>query len=229
MIKELLTALLIPMGSVLAGQTITISEELPLRNDFSYTILGWIDEDLLLFRDKGHEFYVQSFDEEMHLKWEREIYIGPRKADIIGIVSDTNRFHLIVGMREKGDYILQHRIYDGSITLTDTMTLDTMQNIFITPRYFISESEDKHKVLLFRQINGGLNLCSYGLHQKKILWKNEFEFRGGNLHLNYGSMELDNDGNFYLVLEPDKFFTKSTTARSVLFKSRHRRSNARDS
>ena len=208
MIKELLTALLVSMGSVLAGQTITISEELPLRNDFSYTILGWIDEDLLLFRDKGHEFYVQSFDEEMHLKWEREIYIGPRKADIIGIVSDTNRFHLIVGMREKGDYILQHRIYDGSITLTDTMTLDTMQNIFITPRYFISESEDKHKVLLFREINDGLNLCSYDLHQKKILWKNEFEFRGGNLHLNYGSMELDNDGNFYLVLEPDKFLQK---------------------
>ena len=56
MIKELLTALLVSMGSVLAGQTITISEELPLRNDFSYTILGWIDEDLLLFRDKGHEF-----------------------------------------------------------------------------------------------------------------------------------------------------------------------------
>src|SRR5688500_11965522 len=165
MFKELLTAFLLVLGSGVAGQTITISEELPLRNDFSYTILGWIGENLLLFRDKGHEFYVQSFDEEMHLKWEREIYIGPRRADIVGIVSDIDKFHLLVGIREKGDYILQHRIYDASITLTDTMTLDTMQNIFITPRYYISESEDKHKVLLFREKNDGLNLCSYDLHE----------------------------------------------------------------
>jgi hypothetical protein len=208
MFKELFTAFLIVFAGSAACQTITISEELPLRNDFSYTILGWIGGDLLLFRDKGHEFYVQSFDGEMHLKWEREIYIGPRKADIIGIVSDVDKFHLVVGMREKGDYILQHRVYDSSITLTDTVTLDTMQNVFITPRYFISESEDKHKVLLFREINDGLDLVSYDLQSKTILWKNEFEFNGGNLHLDYSSTELDNDGNFYLVLEPDKFLQK---------------------
>ncbi|HJW30828.1 MAG TPA: hypothetical protein VJ508_16450, partial [Saprospiraceae bacterium] len=94
-------------GSILLGlmywsaqsQSITISEELPMRSDYAYTIMGWIGGDLLLFRDKGHEFFVQAFDTDMHLKWEREVYLGDHKADVIGIVAHPNRFHVIYGMR----------------------------------------------------------------------------------------------------------------------------------
>ncbi len=189
-------------------QSITISEELPLRNDFAYTILGWVGEDLLLFRDKGHEFFIQAFDEEMHLKWEREISLGPRKADIVGIVAYPDQFHLLFGMRDKGDYVLQHRTYDNTVTLIDTMTLDIVENIFITPRYLMAESEDKSKVILFREINNGINLCSYDLNSRKVLWKSELEFIGGNVHREFTSMEVSNLGDFYLVLEPDKFMQK---------------------
>src|SRR5687767_15904009 len=89
------------------SQTITISEELPLRNDYAYTIVGWVGDDLLLFRDKGHEFFVQAFDEEMHLKWEREIIIGQRRADILGVTGHDKSFHLLIGIRDKGDYFIQ--------------------------------------------------------------------------------------------------------------------------
>lgn len=53
------------------SQSISISEELILRNDYAYTVLGWVKEDLLLFRDKGHQFFIQAFDKELRLKWER--------------------------------------------------------------------------------------------------------------------------------------------------------------
>lgn len=208
MMKWIVPVLFLLSPSIVFCQTITISEELPLRNDYAYTILGWVGGDLLLFRDMGHEYFVQAFDEEMHLKWEREILLGPRKADIIGVVPHEDQFHLIFGMRDKGDYILQHRSFDHTVTLQDTMTLDTVPNIFITPRYLIAESEDKSKVLLFREINNGIHLCSYDLTQRHVLWKNEFEFSVGNLHRDYSSMEVTNDGNFYLVLEPDKFLQK---------------------
>ncbi|MGB3080925.1 MAG: hypothetical protein WBB31_17725, partial [Saprospiraceae bacterium] len=73
------------------GQSITISEELALRNDYDYTILGWVGGDLLLFRDRGHEFFIQAFDEELHLKWEREILLSPHRADIIGVISHPDK------------------------------------------------------------------------------------------------------------------------------------------
>ena len=191
-----------------SAQQITISEELPLRNDYAYTILGWVGEDLLLFRDKGHEFFIQAFDEEMHLKWEREILLGPRKADIIGVVSQPGQFHLLYGMREKGDYILQHRSYDHTVSLMDTMTIDTIYNIFITPRIIMAESEDKSKVLFLNEINNGVSLCTYDIPGRKVLWKNEVDFKGGNLRRDYSSLELSNNGEFFLVLEPDRFLQK---------------------
>ena len=200
------------------SQTITISEELPMRNDYAYTILGWVGGDLLLFRDRGHEFFVQAFDEEMHLKWEREIYLGPRKADIIGVVAHDDQFHLLYGMRDKGDYLLQHRSYDHTVTLIDTLTLDMVPNVFLSPRYMMAESEDKSKVLLFRETSNGIHLVSYDLNARNVLWKSEFDFSGGNLHRDYSSMELSNEGNFYLVLEPDKFLQK--VQHLVVFSSR---------
>lgn len=190
------------------AQSIIISEELPLRNDYAYTILGWIDGDLLLFRDRGHEFFIQAFDEELHLKWEREIMLGPRKADIIGVIGHASTFHLLYGMRDKGNYVIQHRSYDHTVTLIDSMTLDIVENIFITPRIMMAESEDKTKVLIYREINNGLDLFGYDLLGKKILWANEFEFKNNNLHRNYASMVVTNDGDFYLTLEPDKFLQK---------------------
>src|SRR5688572_27860686 len=167
------------------SQTITISEELPMRNDYAYTILGWVGGDLLLFRDRGHEFFVQAFDEEMHLKWEREIILGPRKADILGVIGHETSFHLVFGMRDKGNYMIQHRSYDHTVTLQDTMTLDLVENVFITPRISLVESEDKSKILIYREINNGLNIFSYDVMARKILWAKEFEFNNNNLQRDY--------------------------------------------
>lgn len=208
LLKSLVSIIFTVLSIPLCSQEITISEELPLRNDYAYTILGWVGNDLLLFRDRGHEFFIQAFDEEMHLKWEREILLGPRKADIIGIIGHSNKFHLLYGTRDKGDYILQHRSYDHSVTLIDTTTLDIVQNVFITPRVLMSESEDKTKVVLFREINNGLSLFSYDLENQMVLWKTEFEFSSGNLTRDYTSMEISNKGDIHLVLEPDKFLQK---------------------
>lgn len=208
-IRKLITliAVLLCLSNSTA-QSIIISEELPLRNDYAYTILGWIEGDLLLFRDRGHEFFVQAFDEEMHLKWEREIILGPRKADILGVMGHAKTFHLVFGTRDKGNYIIQHRSYDHTVTLLDTMTLDLVENVFITPRISLVESEDKSKTLIYREINNGLNILSYDLNNRKILWAKEFEFKNNNLHRDYTSMVVTNNGDFYLTLEPDKFLQK---------------------
>ena len=203
--------LLLHTVSPLCSQAITISEELPLRSDYAYTILGWIGGDLLLFRDKGHEFFVQAFDEEMHLKWEREITIGPRRGDILGIIAHEDQFHLIIGMRDKGDYIIQHRAYDEQINLIDTVTLGEVENVFITPRFYMAESEDKSKALIFRESGNGIFLISYDIHKRKVLWKNEFDFPSGNLQRDYTSMEVSNDGHFFLTLQEDGFLQKVQT------------------
>ncbi|MEP6647825.1 MAG: hypothetical protein ABJC12_12120, partial [Saprospiraceae bacterium] len=190
------------------GQSITISEELALRNDYDYTILGWVSGDLLLFRDRGHQFFIQAFDEELHLKWEREVSLGPHKADIIGVVSHPDRIDIIYGIREKGDYYLKHRSYDHSITLIDTMTLGIVENIFITPHVQLAHSDDEGKVVLYREDSDGLHVLSYDLNSQKVLWLKSLKIPGGIFQRDFTSVEVSNTGDFYLTVEPDKFMQK---------------------
>ena len=206
--KLLFTVLFSFMAYTAFSQFITISEELPLRNDYDYTILGWVAHDLLLFRDRGHEFYVQAFDGELHVKWEREIPLGPQKADIIGVVATDDRIHIIFGMREKGNYFIRHSSFDHTISLIDTMTLGFIENIFITPRIQMANSEDKSKALLLREDNDGMNLISYDLNTREVIWTNTLKLTGGT-QSGYRSMEVNNDGEFYLTIEPDKSSQKS--------------------
>lgn len=204
----ILVLMIFPGASTLQAQVITVSEELPLRSDYSYRILGWIDGDLMLFRDRGHQFFVQSFDEELHLKWEREITVGEGRGDIIGIVSDSGLIHIFIGIRDKGDYSIQHRVYDPAINLIDSVTIDKIENIFITPRMLISTSEDKTNVVIFRENGNSLVLHSYGITEREVLWENEFTLPPGQFSHDYRSVEVSNSGAFYLTIQPDRFLQK---------------------
>jgi hypothetical protein len=196
------------MAPVAKTQSITISEELLLRNDYAYTILGWVDNNLLLFRDKGHAFFIQAFDKDLHLKWEREIVLGESRADIIGIVTHDDRFHVLFGMREKGNYYVHHFSYNKEVTLIDTAIITIFENVFIPPRIQLKESEDKSKVLLFQQDNTGLQLYSYDLYFQEVLWRKTLNLEGQNLAEDYRSMVIKNDGEFYLALSSLKIQQK---------------------
>lgn len=190
------------------GQVITISEELTLRSDYSYTILGWVEHDMLLFRDRGHQFFVQAFDEQLHLKWEKEIYLGPRKSDIIGLVAHDDRFHVIYGQREKGDYLLYHRSYDHGVSLTDSVLIDTIYNIFLTPRINMQESEDENQIVLYHENNNTLQLVGYNILQQRQNWKHELKLTGLNLQRNYSNLRVSNEGDMFLTFQPDRFLQK---------------------
>lgn len=186
------------------AQSITISEELALRNDYAYTILGWVDKNMLLFRDKGHAFFIQAFDEELHLKWERELYLSDSRADIIGIVAHNDRFHIIYGTREKGSYAVLHKAFSNDVTLVDTSTITRFENAFMIPRFLMRESEDKSKVLLYKQENNSLQLYSYDLHTLQILWAKSINFEGTQLEEDYSPLIINNYGDFFLPMRSER-------------------------
>ena len=183
------------------AQVIAISEELQLKNDYAYTILGWVEKDLLLFRDRGHAFYVQAFDEELHLKWEREIFLSDSRADIIGIVAHEDRFHVLYGTRIRGDYYVRHKSFSHEVNLLDTTTLAVYNNVFIVPRFLMQESDDKSKVVLVKEDNEGVLMYSYDLRMLEILWVKSINFEGKKLLQDFRPLVVTNDGEFYLPMK----------------------------
>ena len=183
------------------SQSIVISEELLLRNDYAYTVLGWVKDDLLLFRDKGHQFFIQAFDKDLHVKWEREIFLGEGRADIIGLVAKEDRFHIVYGIREKGDYYIYHRSYGPEVNLIDKDTIDILENAFIIPPILMKESEDKNKVLLYQEENSVLRLYSFDLQARVVLWANSIKLEGSHVDMDFSTLVINNAGDFFLPLK----------------------------
>ncbi len=185
----------------MSAQMITISQELGLRSDYSYSILGWVENDMLLFRDKGNSFFIQSFDRKMHLKWEREMLLGDARVDVIGAIAHEDRFHMLFGVRIKGVYRIQHYVYNHEVNLIDSLSLTVYGNSFVTPRIFMEESEDKSKILLYEYQNRGLTLLSYDLNTKEIGTVHRLSLDGKNLIEDFRSIIVSNSGEFYLTLQ----------------------------
>ena len=187
----------------LQAQEITVSEELPMRNEYAYSLLGWVGGDLLLFRDKGHEYYIQAFDEELHVKWEREIYLGDRKTDIIGIVAREDRFHLIYGIHYKGDYFIYDRSYAHDISLLDTMEIAKLESIYLTPPFQMKDSEDETKIILSYEEGNTLHMIGYDLANRRVTMTHAFKVQGSNMSRDYSHLLVSNAGDFYLTLESE--------------------------
>jgi hypothetical protein len=195
----------------LYAQEITVSEELPMRSEYAYSMLGWVDGDLLLFRDKGHEYFIQAFDEELHVKWERELYLGERKSDIIGIVARKDRFHLIYGVHYKGDYFLYDRSFAHDVSLIDTMEIGKLESTYLTPLFQMKQSEDESKIVLYYEEGSTLQIIGYDLDNHVVTMTHAIKFTGSNQGRDYSNMLVSNAGDFYLTLQTDKTTQKKET------------------
>jgi len=191
-------------STCLHGQEITISEELPMRSEYAYFLIGWVDGDLLLFRDKGHEYFIQAFDEELHVKWERELDLGDHRSDIIGIVAEKDRFHLIYGIHIKGDYFLYDRSYAHDVSLMDTMQIGKLESVYLTPMFQMKESEDETKIVLSYEEDGTLQIIGYDLINHAVTRTQGIKMSGTNLVRDYSNMIVSNDGDFYLTMKTDR-------------------------
>ena len=81
-IQLLLTVFFLSWIQIGFSQEITVSEEVTLRSDQSYSIIGKFNEKTLLYRDKGTEFEIQAFNNELlGLSWTKELELDKKRPE----------------------------------------------------------------------------------------------------------------------------------------------------
>jgi len=82
-IQLLLIVFLLSITQIGFSQEVTISDEITLRSDQSYSIIGKFNEKTLLYRDKGTEFEVQAFNNELlGLSWTKELELDKKRPEV---------------------------------------------------------------------------------------------------------------------------------------------------
>jgi len=195
-----------------SAQRVTVSKEMNIRNDVAYDIIGHIEDNVLLYRDKGNERLVEVFDKDMKHLFDREIILARRKADVYAIEPQDTAFTIIYGYRDKRLYNMKAHKYDSFGKLIDSVTyLNNIENFKI--EYFQFEvSEDRSKTLLFSTRKNDL-FYSYVIDNDnmELLWRKESKLIGFDVRKDFRGIVLSNLGEVNALFEVDNSkFDKET-------------------
>jgi len=203
----------------LLAQRIMVSDELPLRSDISYEIIGELAQQVLLFRDKSVSFEVQSFDQNMRSGWTREIELLKRTPEVIGINAIRDSFTVFYRHREKGNYYIRAHRYNAKAILKDSVLISTYGGIFQSADLDILRSEDRKKILLYHvERQSEIHAILFDNETMKKVWEYRFEpqdfrFSEDALHL-----MVSNAGDMYIVIEKGNYRVRKGDYNYEVFK-----------
>jgi hypothetical protein len=186
------------------SQRIVVSEELLLKDDLSYEVIG-LDGRTFLFREKGSDFEVRAYDERMQLRWEHTLELEKRSTDLIGVTAGVHVLHVMYGFRHRGDYTIMHRIYAPDMSLLDTVVVHIDEKEYFTPRYTAAISEDKTTVLLYQaEKEDQVSIIVYALDRKEVLMEKVVQTDNASVRRSLRDMAVSNSGDVFVVFDEDR-------------------------
>ncbi|MEM8909860.1 MAG: hypothetical protein AAGD05_18575, partial [Bacteroidota bacterium] len=196
----LLCSYLLPIYS--NGQMVTVSEDLSIRNDRAYDLIGRMKDRILLYREKSsNKVVIQAYDDRLRLSWDKELDFDHKKAEVIAMVPDRDQFSLIYKYKKKGTFYLKIHKYDPGANLVDSTTIISFRHRFLTPNYQAIYSQDKSKILLFN-IEKQTNVTAMAFDTKSmgVIWSSNFTLQDPSFYNNHMEVIISNQGGMYFII-----------------------------
>ena len=195
------SVLIILTASFSVAQTVTVSEEISIRNDNAYDIIGKMGERFLLYEEQTNKVEIQAFDMRMRQSWKKELKFEHKRFEVVGMVPDRNGFSIIYHYKKKRKEYLRLQKYDAAANMIDSATIKQYPTSFGEPAHQMIYSEDRKKALIYTIKNQrDIVAISYDLVNKKTLWEAKFEIDDSQFFNEHVEMILNNKGVMYLVL-----------------------------
>ncbi|MCI5084158.1 MAG: hypothetical protein MRY78_20830 [Saprospiraceae bacterium] len=205
-IKKYLIFLSLLFPFSLLAQTITVSEEVNLRSDKKYELIGLLGQNTLLFRDHTYSYEIQAFDESMQMVWEKELELDDRQAKVLGVQQIEDQFILLYRFREKSKTIVKANKYNASAELVDSVTIKNFGFLFSTPDFEVIRSEDRSKILLYHvEKQRYVKAIAFDVPSMTVMWEKAIEPEDMNYGLEWQQILVDDSGNMHFVLNKDNY------------------------
>ncbi len=188
----------------LNAQVVTISDDISIRNDASFGIIGKYDEKILLFRDKSTEFEVQSYDENMHLSSRKEIDLDKRRTEVLEAMGAKNYFSIIYKAKVKNRDVVKIHRYSPKMEFIDSMTIKDYGVHFYTPTPKFIFSEDKNIILFYTiEEESILKTWAFNIDKMERLWDKSMLLKNSEERNQLEHILVDNTGRGHFIFEKD--------------------------
>ena len=237
--KKLFTYLMIiGFPLFLSAQSVLISESMPLKSGEWYEIIGKLKGRYLLCKTTfDGKFVVNGYNNEMKLKWTKEIVIDEKRANILKIAATKNDFTIVYSFQEKGVSTIKAHKYDPGANLIDSTTIHQHSGSLYEFNLQTISSEDKSKMLFyFIENQKRINTISYDVESMEVLWACSFAPEGLPYHRDFSQVLVSDEGDMYFIIGKDNrknkrddhvydifFGNKETSKKSITFFTFHMR------
>lgn len=188
------------------AQQINVSEDIILRNDIAYEIIGKLGGQTLLFRNQAATFEVQAFNDRMHESWTKELVLDRRNPRVLSLISSPDDFTLLYLFRQGNETILKAHKYNPAANLVDSITIKNLGYLFYSPRFQVTYSEDRSKALAYYiDQQNIMRIFSFDVAQMALLWEKNLAIDSPYDNTDYLQALVDNNGRMYYIRDRDNY------------------------
>lgn len=194
------------------SQTINISEQITLRNEISYEIIGSFSNNTLLFRNKSISFEIDAFNEQLKKIWTKEIILEKRQPQVISLAKTATDFSVYYQHKSPLGTVLKGHKFNGRAELIDTVTLKVFDNLFYNTDFQFVQSEDKNiQLFYFLEKQNQFYFIAIDNRDMKVLWEQVISIEEFSKNRDFYQVLIDNQGILFVNVELDNFRMKKAS------------------
>jgi len=184
-------------------QEVSSSENINIRSDYGYEIIGKVNDQILLYRDKGFEQILMTFDESLEFVREREIDTEKKKAKVFGLAKRDTCFLAFYGYRDDGKEFIRVGAYNEYAEILDTMTILEKKKTFFGGRDFIHQLSDNKRYSLLHTIEKKNDLIPvvFDNQEMETTHYGEYKIENRNLRKDLVDIKVTDQGDIIMLLE----------------------------
>ncbi len=203
----LFTFFLLPTGK---GQVIAMSEDLYLKNDLAYFLVGNYQDTFALFRDIDHKYKLHTYDNLMLPVDVIEFEFDFKRMKIVDVLNDGNGFfNIIYCGKKKGEIYLNAEKYTIKGERVDSSTLVIYNDLIDFPDYNVVLSDNETKVLLYEiESKTKIEAVAFDNENSRLLWQKTFQSDDFDLYYDFEQILISNLGQVFIVSSKKKFTAK---------------------
>jgi len=202
-VRGLILSLFVMLHFCSDAQVVSSSENINIRSDYGYEIIGKVDDQILLYRDRGFEQILMVFDESLEFVREREIDTEKKKAKVYGLAKRDTCFLAFYGYKDDGVEYVRVGSFNNYAEILDTMTIFEKKKTFFGGRDFSHQlSDDKRYSMLYTvEKKSDLIPIIFDNQTMKATHVGEYKIENRNLRKDLMEIKVTNQGDIIMMLE----------------------------
>lgn len=183
------------------AQKVTISPELVLRDDYGYSLLGQIGEQVIVHRNRGYRQELELYSSNLDYLQSVPLELEETRVKVLGFLTTSFDFTCYYSFKSSGKEYVKAAKLSSFGELLHRDTIDVTKKLFSSKDFRLYASENDRYVAIFNTEQDKLDVLIYDNQEMKKLSKVSLDISDFNIHRDFRKVKITNQGTAIFLFE----------------------------